>query len=407
MPHGEETVTNEKSRGSGSNADYYDYNLIAVIILLIGFGLVMLYSTSSYSAGIKFNNDLYFFKKQAVISIVAIAAAVAVSFLDYHVLWRLSGFLYFSAIILMLLTRTPIGITVNGARRWIRIMGVSFQPAEVAKIAVIVFLPVMIVKMGRKFRGIKAVLPPFIAGLIQAFAALVFTQNLSTAIIIMMISCVIIFIAHPDTLPFLLLAAGVAAVAALIVFLIARSGAAGNCRSMRILVWLNPEKYAREQGYQIMQSLYALGSGGLFGKGLGNSTQKLGALPEAENDMIFSILCEELGVFGGMIIIMLFIYLLYRLFFIAQNAQDLFGALMVTGIFGHIALQVIFNICVVVNLIPTTGITLPFVSYGGTSVVFLMLEMAIALSVSMQIRFKRTELDLWGEVVGGTEAERA
>ena len=380
-------------------ADYYDYNLVAVIILLIGFGLVMLYSTSSYSAGIKFNNDLYFFRKQALISIIAIAIAIALSFADYHLLWGLSGFIYIAAIILMLLTRTPLGITVNGARRWIGFAGFSFQPSEVAKIAVISFIPMMIVKMGRKYKGFKAIWPPFAAGLIQAFAALAFTQNLSTAIIIMMIACTIIFIAHPDTLPFLLVAAGLAVFVAVGVFLIAQAGTAGDFRSMRVLVWLNPEQYSQEGGYQIMQALYALGSGGLFGKGLGNSTQKLGALPEAENDMIFSIICEELGVVGGLIIILLFIYLIYRLFFIAQNAPDLYGALMVTGIFAHISLQVILNICVVLNLIPTTGITLPFVSYGGTSVVFLMLEMAIALSVAMQIRFRRTERDLWGEIV--------
>ena len=146
-----------------------------------------------------------------------------------------------------------------------------------------------------------------------------------------------------------------------------------------------------------MQALYALGSGGFFGKGLGNSMQKLGAVPEAENDMIFSIICEELGIFGGIIVVLLFLYLLYRLFFIAQNAPDLFGSLMVIGIFAHIASQVILNIAVVLAVIPTTGITLPFVSYGGTSVFLLMAEMAIALSVSSSIRFRSVERDLWGE----------
>ena len=170
-------------------------------------------------------------------------------------------------------------------------------------------------------------------------------------------------------------------------------------RARRILTWLHPEQYSAEGGYQVMQALYALGSGGLFGKGLGNGTQKLWAVPEAENDMIFAIICEELGIFGGIIVILLFIYLLYRLFFIAQNAPDLYGALMVTGIFGHIAMQVILNICVVINLIPTTGITLPFLSYGGTSVVLLMAEIMIALSVSKAIRFRRPEQDLWGEMV--------
>ena len=161
-----------------------------------------------------------------------------------------------------------------------------------------------------------------------------------------------------------------------------------NFRLRRILVWLHPEDYASGDGYQTIQALYAIGSGGLLGRGLGNSIQKLGSVPEAQNDMIFSIICEELGVFGGIFVLILFGYLLYRLFFIAQNAPDLFGSLIVTGIFIHIALQVILNIAVVLNLMPNTGVTLPFISYGGTSIVFLMSEMAIALSVARQIKFQ-------------------
>lgn len=141
-------------------------------------------------------------------------------------------------------------------------------------------------------------------------------------------------------------------------------------------------------GYQVLQGLYAIGSGGFFGKGLGNSAQKLGTIPEAQNDMIFSIVCEELGVFGAALLLLMFGYLLYRLFFIAQNAPDLLGALIVTGIFAQVALQVILNIAVVLNVVPATGITLPFISYGGTSIVFLMAEMGIALSVADKIRLK-------------------
>ncbi len=386
--------------------DYYDYNLLAVIILLIGFGLVMLYSTTSYTAEIRHNNDMYFFGRQAIFSGVAVILAVIFSMADYHILWRISRLVYVGALVLMALTRSPLGMQINGARRWIRLGPVSFQPSEFAKIAVIVFVPVLIIRQGRNFRGWRALREPLAAGAVQAAAALFFTKNLSTAIIIMAIACVIIFIAHPDTRPFLFALAGFAAAAALCVLAVSR-GAFGDFRSRRILVWLNPEKYSTEGGYQIMQALYALGSGGLFGKGLGNGTQKLGAVPEAENDMIFSIICEELGIFGGAIIVLLFIYLLYRLFFIAQNSPDLYGSLMSAGIFGHIALQVILNICVVLNLIPTTGITLPFVSYGGTSVVMLMGEMAIALSVSRRIRFRSPERDLWGDVVKESYAREA
>ena len=154
----------------------------------------------------------------------------------------------------------------------------------------------------------------------------------------------------------------------------------------RINVWRNPVKYSRSGGYQVLQGLYAIGSGGFFGKGLGQSLQKLGFVPEAQNDMIFSIICEELGLFGAVCLIMMFMFMIYRFVVIAENAPDLFGSMLVVGIMAHIAIQVILNIAVVTNVIPNTGVTLPFISYGGTSVMLLMVEMGIALSVSNQIR---------------------
>ena len=170
----------------------------------------------------------------------------------------------------------------------------------------------------------------------------------------------------------------------------------GKFRLRRLMVWIDPEAYPDDGGYQVLQGLYAIGSGGFFGKGLGNSTQKLSALPEAQNDMIFAIICEELGVFGAAMLTLMFVFLLYRLLFIAQNAPDLLGSLIVTGIFAHIALQAMLNIMVVLNVIPTTGVTLPFVSYGGTAVVFLMSEITLALSVSRQIRFKEEREETGG-----------
>ena len=151
-------------------------------------------------------------------------------------------------------------------------------------------------------------------------------------------------------------------------------------------MWIDPEKYAGNKGFQTLQALYAVGSGGFWGKGLGASTQKL-IIPEVQNDMILSIICEELGVFGAIVVLVMFGMMLYRLMFIAQNAPDKYGSLIVTGIFAHIAIQVILNVAVVTNLIPNTGITLPFISYGGTSILFLMIEMGMALSVSRSIRF--------------------
>lgn len=392
-------VRKAESRRIRLKSDYYDYNLLAVVILLTCFGLVMLYSTSAYMAELKFDNDMYYFGKQALISAFCILLAIGVSFLDYHILFSLGGFIFLAAFILMALVQTPLGVEVNYARRWLK-LGIQFQPSEIAKIAVIVFVPVVIIKMGRRFNGLKPCMPPLAIGAVLSLGAYIFTENLSTAIIIAGITCIIVFVAHPKTAPFLIITAAVVVLVAVIVFFLSQTlESSKSFRLRRVLAWLNPEKYSEEGGYQILQALYALGSGGFFGKGLGNSTQKLGPVPEAQNDMIFSIVCEELGIFGGAIVLLLFGYMIYRLFFIASNAPDLFGSLMVAGIMAHISLQVILNICVVLNLIPTTGITLPFISYGGTSVLFLMMEMAIALSVSRRIRFEKDERDLWGDVV--------
>ena len=366
--------------------DYYDYSLLAVIILLTCFGLVILYSTSSYMAELNHGDDMYYFKKQAAISFGCIIIALGISQIDYHILTKFTGVLYGMAAILMMLVKTPLGRTANGARRWLNLGPLSFQPSEIAKIAVIVCLSYMIVNMGRKIKTLKAFMILAGSGSALAFLAYAFTDNLSTAIIIFCITMGLIFIAHPKVKPFLI-AAGVG-VALIIIFVMILSSSletSSSFRLRRILVWLNPEKYASEGGYQIMQALYAIGSGGFFGKGLGNSAQKM-IIPEVQNDMILSIICEELGVFGAIMVLILFGMLLYRLLFIAQNAPDLYGSLIVTGIFAHIALQVILNVMVVINCIPTTGITLPFISYGGTSVLFLMAEMGLALGVSARIK---------------------
>ena len=266
---------------------------------------------------------------------------------------------------------------------------IQFQSAEPAKLAIILFLSVLIVQFGKKLKGFKAPAVLFAFGALTFLLTWKFTENLSTAIIILGITCALIFVAHPKTAPFVLTAGiglpvGIVGVRGYVSSL----GASGNFRFNRVLAWIDPEKYSDGGGYQVLQGLYAIGSGGLFGKGLGNSTQKIQSIPEAQNDMIFSIICEELGLFGAVLLTILFVFLLYRLMFIAQNAPDLLGSLIVTGIFAHIALQVILNIAVVLNVIATTGVTLPFISYGGTSILFLMTEMGIALNVSRQIRIK-------------------
>ncbi|MEE1032292.1 MAG: putative peptidoglycan glycosyltransferase FtsW [Ruminococcus sp.] len=372
--------------------DYYDYNLLAIVILLICFGLIMLYSTSAYEAAVTFKgDDMYYFRRQAIISAGAIVVAIFISRFDYHIMIPFAGMLYWIAFILMALVLSPLGVEAYGARRWLK-LGIQFQPAEIAKIAVIVYLPVIIIKMGKKVKSLKAVIILLIFGAIQGGGAFILTDNLSTGIIIGGIACIIIFVSHPKTKEFLWFIAGAGVlIGGAVTYLGMTMTTSENFRIQRILAWLHPEANLDEGGYQVLQALYAIGSGGFFGKGLGNSAQKLGTIPEAQNDMIFAIVCEELGVFGAVLLLLMFGYLMYRLFFIAQNAPDLYGSLVVTGIFAHIALQVVLNLFVVLNLMPTTGITLPFVSYGGTSILFLMVEMGIALSVSRQIRFKNEQ----------------
>lgn len=371
---------------------YYDYNLVVVILLLMCFGLIMLYSTSAYVASIQFNDDMYYFRKQAMISIGSLLCAFIVSHIDYHFYAKFPTLIYLAAAFLMFLVRTPLGVTVNGAKRWLKIGPLQFQPSELAKLAIILCLPYIIVKMGKKISTKKGFALIFVIGMMLGAMTFFFTDNLSTALIVCGITAGLIFIAHPKTKGFLIaLGVAVGAGAVGLAVLISNLQNSSNFRLQRILVWLHPEDYMKSEGYQIMQALYAIGSGGFFGKGLGNSVQKLGWVPEAQNDMIFSIICEELGIFGVCMIMIMFGYLLYRLIFIAQNAADLYGSLVVSGIFIHIALQVILNICVVINLIPTTGITLPFISYGGTSILFLMTEMGIALSVARGIKFQSPE----------------
>lgn len=368
---------------------YFDYSLLAIVIFLLCFGLVMLYSTSSYSAQLKFGDSMYFFKKQAFISLLSVGGMIGVARVNYHWYTKHAKKLYWLSFLLMALVQTPLGIEAYNSRRWIHLpFGLQLQPAEVTKIAVILYIPYLICRTGRKIKDPKEAFRILKWGLAAALGVYLLTDNLSSAIIVMGITCVVLIVVFPKAAPIVVIGtivgiAGYAGVRMMGPLLEASEG----FRMKRILVWLNPEKHASEGGFQVLQGLYAIGSGGFFGKGLGNSTQKR-LIPEPQNDMILSMICEELGVFGAIVVLFLFAMLLYRLLFIAQNAPDLYGSLIVIGIFAHIAIQVILNVCVVLNLIPTTGITLPFISYGGTSIVFLMAEMGMALGVSRRIKFE-------------------
>ena len=355
-------------RSSGKRR--YDETLLAVVIILIAIGLVMLYSTSSYNGEVKFHDPFYYLKKQGFATFVGFLGMVIVSRVDYH-RWAVLAIPGYLTAIALSVAVMFFGDEYNGSKRWLSLGPVSFQPSEFAKVAVILFLAWSVTKYAKKmdkFRTLVLAMLP-----VLPIAALVGASNLSTAIIILGIAVVLIFVASPKYSQFIWM--GTAAVAFMAVFL-----AMESYRLERIAIWRNPEQY--EKGYQTLQGLYAIGSGGLFGRGLGNSVQKLGFLPEAQNDMIFSIICEELGLVGAGIIILLFFLLIWRFFVIATKAPDLLGALIASGAMAHMMIQVILNIAVVTNSIPNTGITLPFISYGGTSVLFLLLEMGLVLCVS-------------------------
>lgn len=356
------------------NRKKYDYTLLAALFLLVIMGLVILYSTSAYNGEVKFHDSFYYLKKQAFATLLGIAGMFVASNMDYHIWKHLAVLGYFTAILLSIAVLF-IGDEYNGSKRWLSLGPFSFQPSEFAKVAVILFLAHVITKNVEKIGKMRTMLKIIV--MILPVVALVGASNLSTAIIILGIAVILIFAASPRYGQFVIMAALGAGFMA--IFL-----AMESYRLERLAIWQNPEKY--EKGYQTLQGLYAIGSGGLFGKGLGKSIQKLGFVPEAQNDMIFSIICEELGYVGACVILFLFLILIWRFFVIATHAVDLFGALIAAGAMGHMMIQVILNIAVVTNTIPNTGITLPFISYGGTSAVFLLIEMGLVLSVSSLVK---------------------
>ncbi|WP_343210003.1 putative peptidoglycan glycosyltransferase FtsW [Anaerolentibacter hominis] len=366
---------------------YFDYSLLFLTLFLVCFGLVMIYSTSSYTSQVRYGDSMYFLKKQALSAILGIAAMLFMGkVIDYRIIIKKlpiirmtpATLLYLVSIGLQVLVLF-IGEDINGAKRWIKVplLG-SFQPSEISKVATVLFVAYLVYIAPRKLDKMAGLFR--IALYIAPLLGLIAKENLSTAIIIAGIFITICFVASRRKWYYIVAALGLVAVGAAFIFLV-------DYRGERIDVWLNVETH--EKGFQILQGLYAIASGGLFGTGLGESMQKLGFIPESHNDMIFAVICEELGLFGAIMVIMLFLLLLWRIFIIAISAPDLFGGLICVGVMAQIAIQVIINIAVVTNSIPSTGIPLPFISYGGTSVAILLAEMGVVLSVSNQITHQR------------------
>lgn len=370
-------TNNKKKRPTGEAPVYFDFQFLFLVVFLVALGLVMVYSTSSYTADLKTGSPYYYLLRQGVFAIIGIIAMLLFARIDYH-FWKNFSMIMIAGAIVLLGLVIIVGKAVNGSSRWIEIGSFRFQPSEVAKIAIILYTAhkstIKAARIGNFKIMLNVILFPMIA---TAFIAV---ENLSTAIICAAIILMIVFVTSPKIKQFVLLGLGVVGVMG--IFLIIAS-----YRMQRIKVWLNPEQY--EDGYQTMQALYAIGSGGIFGKGLGQSIQKLGFIPESHNDMIFSVVCEELGLFGAVCVIALFALLIWRCVIIAMSAPDLYGALIVVGVITHLAVQVLVNIAVVTNSIPPTGVPLPFISYGGTALFCLLVEMGLVLSVASRIRIPK------------------
>jgi Bacterial cell division membrane protein len=371
---------------------FYDYNLVIIIIFLTAFGLIMIYSASAYSAELGNLGHSHYFRRQGIIAVSGIVFMLLISRVDYRWLKKfpiLVKFMYLIGIVSMIVvTFTPLGKEVNGQKRWLDFgNGFQLQPAEIIKLVLIILIAYMISQYHKSMGTLNNMIKFAVA--ISIPVILIVGNNLSSAIIVGAIGVMMMFVADKrwwiyalGTLLLVLTAWAFIVLGKIMV----ENGMLAAYRYHRVEVWKAPEKYPRDGGYQVLQGLYAIGSGGIMGKGLGASVQKLGPLPEAGNDMIFAIICEELGLCGAGLVIIMFAFMLWRMMNIASNAPDLFGAMLVIGVMCHIGLQVVLNIAVVTGAIPNTGVILPFISYGGTSVLFLMFEMALVLSVSNQIK---------------------
>ena len=353
-----------------------DVPFLVLTVLLVLIGVLMMFSASYARAYTTEGKATYYFARQAVFAIVGIGIMLFFSTWNYQI-WRSVSFFVLAAAIVFLLLVPLIGIEENGAKRWIYLGFTSFQPSEVAKLGIVLTFASMISYYRERMQSFREGILPFVVILAIVCGLLVLEPHLSAIIIILGVSAALLFRGGVKLRWF---AAGLAVVAVFIAIYLATKGYAGG----RIQAWLHPFEDESDSGYQIVQSLYAIGSGGLMGLGLGRSRQKYLYLPEEHNDYIFPIVCEELGFVGAMVVLLLFLLLIMRGYWIALHARDRFGMLVVGGLTTLLALQVFLNIGVVTNLLPATGISLPFFSYGGTALLIQLFEMGVILSVSRQ-----------------------
>ncbi|WP_368044606.1 putative lipid II flippase FtsW [Bittarella massiliensis (ex Durand et al. 2017)] len=376
-----------EERGSGGQAvrksGQMDTTFLVLVLVLVIFGLVMLFSASYAFAYYNYGNSFHFILRQGIFAVGGVTMMLAISKIDYHIYEKFSYILIGLSVVLLIvvLFMEPL----NNARRWINLGFTTFQPSEVAKFAVIVLFAHLINVNYKRLQTFRYGVLPFMAVLAVICGLMVLEPHLSGTILIVTIGFTMMFVGGTGTKWFVM--GGVAIVGAL-AFLLLFTPLLEHAIP-RLEMWQNPFIDKQGDGWQTVQSLLAIGSGGVFGLGLGNSRQKHLYVPEPHNDFIFSILCEELGLVGGLIVIILFILLVVRGFAIAMKAKDKFGSMLALGLTFQVGLQALLNIAVVTNTVPNTGISLPFFSYGGTSLLMLLGEMGIVLSVSRHANIEK------------------
>ena len=360
----------------GRKGEGVDIPFLIILLLLLGIGLGMLYSASAAQSryDTSYTESTRYLVKQAVCAALGLIAMTVVSTMPAALWQRLAWPLYGISIVLLLCVLL-FGQSVNGARRWISIGGLQFQPSELAKLTMIILFARLTKGFGTRAKEFRYGVLGFGGALLGILIPLALEKHLSAIMLMGMVAVIMMFVAGTQSKWLL---SGACAAALFVVVYISLMGYAGD----RVTAWLHPEQDPADTGYQILQSLYAIGSGGLFGLGLGRSKQKYLYLPFQYNDYIFAIICEELGFAGALVIILLFAALILRGYWIALRAADRFSAVLAAGIITLIAVQTLLNLGVVTNLLPSTGISLPFFSYGGTALAVNLAEMGIVLSIS-------------------------
>ena len=357
----------------------FDSVVFYTTMILVFFGIIMVFSASYIQSSFKHNDPYYFLKRNLIFATLGFAGMMVLSNIDYRFWKKYATHICILSSIFLILVLTPLGIEANGAKRWLGVGGATFQPSDIAKFASVVITAKLIEKRYDKIKSLtKGILPLLIMPMIF-FILIMLEPNMSTAGTVILVLFVMLFVAGMN-LKFVggMILAGVGMFIALVI--------AEPYRMKRVLSFLDPFQDPLGSGYQVIQSLYALGSGGLFGLGLGKSKQKYFYIPEPQNDFIFAIIGEELGLIGCILVIMLFIILVYRCVRIALKCEDIFGCMLVIGIGALIGIQAALNIAVATSSMPNTGVALPFISYGGTSLTMLMGEIGIVLNVSKHVK---------------------